>query len=198
MVDYLDSVQSPERALIRSKDLVHLLHLGGFKLSKFASNLPNLVHRMDGSSQYTKPKVIASSKEDSSHVLGLKCDHNNDTLVLSWGTSSTVTKSLTQRMVLSLVSKLLDPMGLVTPFMVGARLLLKDLWRVSGQYWDEELPKDTVERFLEWSAELPKPDTFTVPRSYFSGNFEYPELHMFGDSSQDVFSVVPFLRDQLK
>ena len=28
--------------------------------------------------------------------------------------------------------------------------------RVSGHNWDEELPKDTVERFLEWSIELPK------------------------------------------
>ena len=33
MDDYLDSLESPERALKRSKELVHLLHLGGFKLS---------------------------------------------------------------------------------------------------------------------------------------------------------------------
>ena len=68
---------------------------------------------------------------------------------MSRGTSSTVTKSLTQRLVLSLVSKVFDPIGLVASFTVGARLLLKDIWRVSGQRWDEELPKDTVETFLE-------------------------------------------------
>ena len=134
MDDYLDSVESPERALKRSKELVHLLHLGGFKLTKFVSNVPNLADRIDGSTQSTEPKVIASSKEDSSHVLGLKWDHNNDTLVVSRGTSSTVTKSLTQRLVLSLVSKVFDPIGLVAPFTVGARLLLKDIWRVSGQH----------------------------------------------------------------
>ena len=194
MDDYLDSVESPERALKRSKELVQLLHLGGFKLTKFVSNVPNLADRIDGSSQSTEPKVIASSKEESSHVLGLKWDHNNDTLVVSRGTSSTVTKSLTQRLVLSLVSKVFDPIGLVAPFTVGARLLLKDIWRVSGQHWDEELPKDTVERFLEWSVELPKLAAITIPRSYFSGNFEYLELHMFGDSSQEVFSAVAFLR----
>ena len=128
---------------------MQLLHLGGFKLTKFVSNVPNLADRIDGSPQSTEPKVIASSKEESSHVLGLKWDHNNDTLVVSRGTSSTVTKSLTQRLVLSLVSKVFDPIGLVAPFTVGARLLLKDNWRVSGQHWDEELPKDTAERFLE-------------------------------------------------
>ena len=130
-------------------------------------------------------------------MLGLKWDHNNDTLVVSRGTSSTVTKSLTQRLVLSLVSKVFDPNGLVAPFTVGARLLLKDIWRASGQHWDEELPKGTAERFLEWSVELPKLAAITTPRSYFSGNFEELELQMFGDSSQEVFSAVAFLRDRV-
>ena len=70
-------------------------------------------------------------------MLELKWDHNNDTLVVSWDTFSTVTKSLTQRLVLSLVSKIFDVIGLVAPFTVGARLLLKGMWRVSGQHWDE-------------------------------------------------------------
>ena len=124
----------------------------------------------------------------------MKWDHNNITLVVSRVTSSTVTKSLTQRLVLSLVSKVFDPIGLVAPFTVGARLLLKDIWRASGKHWDEELPKGTAERFLEWSVELPKLAAITTPRSYFSGNFEHMELHMFGDSSQEVFSAVAFLR----
>ena len=42
MDNYLDSVESTERALIRSKKLVNLLHLGGFKLTKFVSNVPDL------------------------------------------------------------------------------------------------------------------------------------------------------------
>ena len=169
MDDYLDSVESTERALKRSKELVHLLHLGGFKLTKFVSNVPNLADRNDGSTQSTEPKVIASSKKNSSHVLGLKWDHNNDTLIVGRGTSSTVTKSLTQRLLLSLVCKVFDPIGLVAPFTVGALLLLKDIWRVIGQHWDEESPIDTVERILEWSVELPKLAEITIPRSYFSG-----------------------------
>ena len=133
MDDYLDSVESPEKAINRSKELVHLLHLGGFKLTKFVSNIPNLADGIDGSSQSTEPKVIVSCQEDSSHVLGLKWDRTNDTVVVSRGTSCAITKSLTQRLVLSLVSKVFDPIGLVAPFTVGARLLLKDIWRVTGQ-----------------------------------------------------------------
>ena len=117
--------------------------------------------------------------------------------VVSLGTSSTETQSLTQRLVLSIVSKVFDPIGLVAPFTVGAQLLLKDIWRVSGQHWDEEIPKDTVERFFDWSVELPKLAKNTIPRSYFSGKFEHLELHVFGDSFQEVFSAVAFLRAQV-
>ena len=48
MDDYLDSVESPERALNRSKKMVHLLHLGGFKLTKFVGKSPNLADQIDG------------------------------------------------------------------------------------------------------------------------------------------------------
>ena len=198
MDDYLDSVEYPEKAIKRSKELVHLLHLGGFKLTKFLSNVPDLADRIDGSPQSTEPKVIVSCQEDSSHVLGLKWDHTNDTLVVSRGTSCAITKSLTQRLVLSLVSKVFDPIGLVAPFTVGARLLLKDIWRVTGQQWDDELPQDMVQRFLVWSADLQKLENNKILRSYFSGHFDNIELHIFGDSSQDIFSAVAFLRARVK
>ena len=82
-------------------------------------------------------------------------------------------------------------------FTVGARLLLKNIWLVRGQHWDEELPKRTVEKFLELSAELTKLAEITIPRSYFLRNFEQLELHMFGDSSQEVFSAVAFLQARI-
>ena len=112
-------------------------------------------------------------------------------------TSSSVTKSLTECLELRLVSTVFDLIGLVTPFTVGARLLLKDIWRVSGQHWDDELPKDTVEKYLEWSIELSKLVESVIPKSYLSGNFEQLELRMFGYSSQEVFGAVAFLRAQV-
>ena len=72
MDDYLDSVESPEKAINRSKEKVYLLHLVGFKLKKFVSIVPNLADQIDGSPQSTGPKVFVSYQEDSSHVLRAK------------------------------------------------------------------------------------------------------------------------------
>ena len=97
-----------------------------------------------------------------------------------------------QRLVLSLVSKVFDPIGLVAPFTVGARLLLKDIWRVTGQQWDA--PTRHGSKIFGLECGLTKLENIKTPRSYFSGPFDSIELHMFGDSSQDIFSAVAFLR----
>ena len=74
-----------------------------------------------------------------------------DTLVVSRGTSPATNQKLTQRVVLSVVSAVYDPIGLVAPFTVQARLLLKDIRRLNGQQWDDDLPNEIVTKFNEWS-----------------------------------------------
>ena len=55
-----------------------------------------------------------------------------------------------------------------------------------------------MQRFKIWSSDLPKLYNLTIPRTFFSGSFDKLELHVFGDSSQDVFSSVAFLRAKVK
>ena len=186
--DYLDSLETPHEALSRAKNLVELLKLGGFKLTKFISN-----------DQLYQPKVIlVSDEEASSHVLGLQWDHRKDTLVVSRVTNCDKSNKVTQRLVFSLVAKVFDPIGLVAPFMFTARLLLKDIWRLSGQNWDNTMTTEMMNRFEVRSSDLPKLCDITIPRSFFSEAFDQLELHVFGDSSQDVFSSVAFLRAKVK
>ena len=195
---YMESSPTVEEASNKAKDLVALLAKGGFNLTKFVSNIAHLPPDLQQSGELapTDEKVIPKPDE-SSHVLGLKWNHACDTLVVSRGTSPATNKKLTQRVVLSVVSAVYDPIGLVAPFTVQARLLLKDIWRLSGQQWDDDLPDEIVTKFNEWSKELPTLSEIQIPRSYFEERVETLELHMFGDSSQDVFSAVAFLRGKV-
>ena len=121
-------------------------------------------------------------------------DHVKDTLVVSRGVDRPLDKAITQRTVLSFVSSVFDPIGLVAPYTVKDRLLLKDIWRISGQKWDDDLPEEIKKQFLEWRSGLQLLGSLTIPSSYFTEPFDRIELHMFGDSSQDVFCAVAFLR----
>ena len=194
MDDYLESSPTAEETTRKAKDLVNLLSLGGFKLMKFVSNVPTIPPQLEADpTSPTEGKEIPST-ENSPHVLGLNWNHSTDTLVVSRGTNPEVKSKVTQRIVLSLVSSVYDPIGLVAPYTVKARLLLKDIWRLSGQQWDDDLPPEIVTKFLKRSEELPGLSDIVIPRAHFQGKVETLELHLFGDSSQDVFSAVAFLR----
>ena len=102
--------------------------------------------------------------------------------------------TITQRLVLSTVSSIFDPIGLIAPFTIRARLLLKQLWKSTGQQWDEEIPKDSQSQFLEWCSELENISKIAVPRAFFSKPNGQYELHVFGDASAEAFAAVAYLR----
>ena len=197
MDDYLESSPTVEEASNKAKDLVTLLAKGGFNLTKFVSNINHLPAELQQSGELVPTVGKVPKQDESSHVLGLEWNHACDTLVVGRGTSSATNKKLTQRVILSEGSAVYDPIGLVAPYTVQARLLLKDIWRLSGQQWDDDLPNEMVTKFNEWSKELPTLSEIQIPRSYFHERVESLEHHIFGDSSQDVFSAVAFLREKV-
>ena len=115
MDDYLDSMESPMIVQKISRDLIELRNRESFKLNKFISNVPGLLEELVDKSVKQIPKEIgASMEESSSHFLGLKWYHLNDTLVVNSGTICDFSKAVTQRLLLSLVSKIFEPIGLVS------------------------------------------------------------------------------------
>ena len=63
--------------------------------------------------------------------------------------------------------------------------------------WDDILPDDMVAKFRDWNSDLGTLRELWIPRRYFQQKVERLELHMFGDSSEDVFSAVAFLRGKV-
>ena len=200
MDDYLDSFENVAQAIKISLDLVSVIKLGGFYLTKFVSNADQITSVMnpeDCETSSSPIKEICNGAEQSSRVLGLKWDHVKDTLVVSRGVDRPLDKALTQQTVLSSVSSSFDPVGLQTPNTVRARLLLKDIWKISGQIWVDELPEGIKDKFLESQSGLPLLGQLNIPHFYCTEPVDQTELLMFGDSSQDVFCSVGFLRARL-
>ena len=167
MDDYLNLFENITHAIKISRDLVSLLKLGGFVLSKFFSNADEITSAMnlDHCETSTSPiKEICNGAEQSSHILGLKWDHVKDILVVSRGANRPLEKAKTQQTVLSFVSSVFDPVKLVAPYTIRARLLLKVNWNISAQSWDGESPEDIRSKFLEWNSGLPLLGQLTIPR----------------------------------
>ena len=68
-------------------------------------------------------------------------------------------------MILSLLSAVYDPIGLVAPYTVKAQFL--EIWRSRDQKWDDILPDNIVSKLTEWSSEQASRIETVIPRSLF-------------------------------
>ena len=109
--------------------------MGGIRL--FVTNVPAVEENLKPSIEVTaEVKDIASSSDlFNSHVLGLKWIPGSDSLVISRGFNGELQTTVTQRSVLNFVSFVFNHIDLVAFCTVGDRLLLKDIWLITGQQW---------------------------------------------------------------
>ena len=89
-------------------------------------------------------------------ALGLKWNTPTDSLVFMIELDFVKLKSetlFTKRELASLVAKIFDPIGLISPFTVRSKLLLQSLW-TQGIGWDVELPEETSNKWVQELSEL--------------------------------------------
>ena len=107
-----------------------------------------------------------------------------------------VTKQLppTKRGILKQVATIYDPLGLAAPFVLRAKMILQELWRL--QYgWDDEIKGILLEAWKAWKAELPALASLSVPRCYLSGaDYRCAQLHIFADASELAFGAAAYWR----
>ena len=76
--------------------------------------------------------------------------------------------------------------------------LLKGFWTKNGQHWDNEVEPGDETEFLRWKEQLPVVAETCIDRTYFNGERDKTELHVFADASEDTMCAVAYLRSQPK
>ena len=138
------------------------------------------------------------SNTEASSVLGLKWTVTDDSPQVYRETNKKVEAPITQRKFLSLVSSVFDPIGLVVPFSVHMRWLLKIIWTKNNQHWENEVEPSEEEEFLRWKEQLPIVAETIIDRRYFTRERDKTDLHVFADASEDTMCAVAYLFSQLK
>ena len=100
---------------------------------------------------------------------------------------------LSKRGLFIFISSVSDPLGLLTPSMLEAKLILQQLWKLSID-WDEEIPRNLNNHWLKWLQTLKNIETVKLPRWYeFSfKNIENIELHVFADASSCAYETIAY------
>ena len=120
-----------------------LMQQAGFNLTKWSSNSPELMQAITEKARAShgliKLERDLREARPVTRALGLKWNTRADSLVFTIGVNSVKSgteKLYTKRKVASLVAKMFDPIGLITPFTVRSKLLLQSLWTQSVGWVD--------------------------------------------------------------
>ena len=108
---------------------------------------------------------------------------------------SDMTGPLMRRRMLSLVSSIYDPLGLIGPMMLGDKLLFqKATMRKLSR--DETVPVDISDKWNAWSQSLISINTITFSRCIKPRPFDdaLGELHHFSDASSKAYGCCIYLR----
>ncbi|XP_064633645.1 uncharacterized protein LOC135491604 [Lineus longissimus] len=142
-----------------------------------------------------------------SAVIDMSTGESLKTLGIAWNTSDDTfrfptVKTLidledpeTKRSLLSIASKIFDIMGMLSPYVIRAKLLFQELWQ-KGLGWDDTLDETTAQKWRIWKGELKELDQLEIPRCLPLGLGEISsiELHGFGDASEKAYGAAVYIR----
>ena len=95
---------------------------------------------------------------------------------------------------LSHVSAVFDPLGIVSHFTIRMRLLLKTIWKENGQSWDKKLTEENRHEFKKWASDMIHENKMALKRTYFESGVNKVDLHIFSDASLEAMCMVAYLR----
>ena len=119
-----------------------MLNSCGFRLNKFISNSTFVLESLPKTEISLKYINLDLNSLISERTPGLIWNIENDTF-----TFKTVIKNLphTKRGVLSIVSSVFDPLGILTPKLIEAECIIQQLWRERVD-WDKPIPTNLNKR----------------------------------------------------
>ena len=97
---------------------------------------------------------------------------------------------------LSMISKIYDPLGLAAPFLLKGKRILQELCK-SNFSWDDAVSDDYIVEWERWKKELQLLENLKMERCFKPSKFGKVidcSLHHFPDASQDGYGQVTYLR----
>nr|XP_012135024.1 PREDICTED: uncharacterized protein LOC105661809 [Megachile rotundata] len=125
-------------------------------------------------------------------ILGLQWSPATDELCSS--TTPSAHKRVTKRTILSQIAQIFDPLGLISPVITNAKLIMQQLWQLQTN-WDESVPQDVYKQWIDFITELEFLDKVKIPRRVIVATGRV-EVIGFSDVSEKAYGACAYLRSR--
>ncbi|XP_055714251.1 uncharacterized protein LOC129808498 [Phlebotomus papatasi] len=187
--DCLMSAASTQEIVETQRLLVTMFQKAKLELSKWKSNSAEVLRELN--SELDSCENIHLSGEEVK-TLGLSWNPSSDSFCFH--VSPDISKQVvTKRTIMSVLARIFDPLGLIGPVVVHAKIMLQRVWR-SKVDWDVEIEGSMLSDWKKFVNDLPKVQQIQIPRWAATIQFgPKEELHAFCDASKMAYGAAIYL-----
>lgn len=189
---YVDDIVTGSNSLselVRSQSqLIEMLGCGGLELRKWCANSDTLLNHLPEGSIETHTRF---RDNDIVKTLGLMWEPAGDKFLIN--ISPLTENRVSKRTILADTMRVFDPLGLISPVVVGAKIFLQDLWKLNIT-WDESLPTEIHGKWVAFRKQLTLLYSLQFRRHVLLENPLSIQIHAFADASEKAYGAVIYLR----
>nr|CAH7760137.1 unnamed protein product [Callosobruchus chinensis] len=181
--DLLTAVDSVDEAIFIYEQVSKVLRSGCFELRKWLSNSEEIMTFI--SSCNTSEHSVKIGDKDVAKTLGLVWNSKEDNLsysLIEFPQNIVITK----RVMLSEISQIYDPLGLLSACTILAKITLQQLWLIKLS-WDETVPDDVLLNWCKFRDNLSSLNSLCITRHVICENPTLIEMHGFCDASEAAY-----------
>jgi hypothetical protein len=165
MDDLLTGTNSLNEAIQIRDEITSILKGGGFQLCKWTSNCAELLPKSTDSSEISK--FITLDLQADTKTLGLLWNCATDKL--KYNISDFSTNRVTKRGILSIIAQIYDLIGLISPIVVRAKIILQNLWSLNLD-WDDQVPPSIENLWSQFLTDLRHLPNLQIPRKVINSS----------------------------
>nr|CAH7749573.1 unnamed protein product [Callosobruchus chinensis] len=186
--DLITGANDIESTINLKHDISILLDSYGFPLRKWLSNSPHILEdSIDNDNCYIM------SDDDTRKTLGLLWCCTSDTLEYRVNEKDFALPRLSKRTMLSAISKIFDPLGIISPVIITVKIFIQELWQLKIS-WDDSVPSSIRNTWMTFTENLTTLCEIKLPRQVMLHNASRIELHGFCDASQRAYGACVYVK----
>ena len=189
--DLLTGFDNVEDAIDISKQVKSMLERYGFHLRKWKSNARELSEAMESTKSDDGQAITPLATGGTTKTLGLFWTHYDD--ILSYKIKLQDSCKASKRIILSAIGQIFDPLGLLSPVIITAKIILQKLWEAKVS-WDESVPQALHTEWLKFKCSLADVENIKIPRKVLGEGQETIQIHGFADASERAYGCCIYLK----
>ncbi|XP_076299583.1 uncharacterized protein LOC143218334 [Lasioglossum baleicum] len=190
--DLLTGASDFNSALKLRNELIELAKLGGFNLRQWVSNDKNLVNDLDNNQEN---KSLGLDVSNTKKTLGIFWNPSEDNIIYETNLPDSKPR-ITKRLILSEIAQLFDPLGLLGPVIIQAKIIMQELWKTHCE-WDEVVPQSIYYSWIRFRDQLRVLNQFSIRRPLLIKNHTDCQLHGFCDATTLLSKLVSEVMEAL-